>query len=77
MRVTQADCNDTSTWWYVRLLGRKVKEITPLGKVETYEYDKKGNIVSVTNKHGNTTHYNYDKESRLTSVEYPSGSTMN
>ncbi len=41
-----------------------------------YGYNWNGNIVSVTNKHGNTTHYNYDKESRLTSVEYPGGSKM-
>ncbi len=39
-----------------------------------YGYNWNVNIVSVTDKNGNTTHY--DKENRLASVKYPSGSTM-
>ncbi len=41
-----------------------------------YGYNWNGNIVSVTDKNGNTTNYDYDKENRLTSVEYPTGLTM-
>ncbi len=63
----------------------KVEKITDLMNLKSnseiissfeYGYNWNGNIVSVTDKNGSTTHYDYDKKIRLTSVEYPSGSTM-
>jgi len=53
--------------------GKLWKEIIADRPATTYGYDSEGNVATIKDPQGNTTHYVYDMLSRLISVEQPGG----
>ena len=72
LTVIQMGDDVNSTWRYeYDLMGRKVKEITPLGLEYTWDYDEMNNVVRYETPSGDVTTYEYDLLNRLTHVELP------
>lgn len=53
-----------------------IKTIDPLGKSEIFDYDKLGNLISKTDKNGDTTCFEYDAMSRLIKTIDPFQNTI-
>lgn len=55
----------------------QIKSVTdPLGHVESYVYDKNGNMVSKTDRDGYTTNFTYGSHGRIEEIVYVDGKTV-
>ena len=53
--------------------GNQTKETDPLGQSQTWTYDSHGNVLTATDKNGNTTTYQYDSSENLIKTTDPLG----
>ncbi len=68
-RETMTDATGTSTYEYNE--NNWLLSVEKDGKTQvSYVYDEIGNIISVTDRQGNTTEYTYDRSSRMETVSF-------
>jgi len=78
-RTSVEDAKHHKTTYVYNGFGRRVEVWDPLvqspDKHTSYTYDEAGNILTKTDRRGQTTTYTYDKLNRLTKVAYADGTT--
>jgi RHS repeat-associated protein len=70
------DPKGTATAFAYDSLSRLKTRTSPLGKIETYQYDLNGNTVQYTDRRGQNSQFQYDALNRLVNEQYQDGSTV-